>query len=89
MAKKIKGPAWDSGLPPVEVSEIESKPKPKQIRRRRNKKVSARAYCMAYKAIMRGISPELKRKVLDPLDNGPESRQFVKTVIALAEHDDK
>lgn len=83
MAKKT---AWDSGQAVEEIVEpVVAAPVSKRKRRAPNKKIGKRAYYMAYKAVMRGIPADIKRKVLDPNDNGPESRAFVKSVIVLAE----
>jgi hypothetical protein len=90
MAKHIKGPAWDIGQlleeTPQVVEKLPQQAKPKRNKRRPNKKIGRRAYYLAYKAVMRGIPAEIKRKVLDPHDNGPESRAFVQAVIVLAEN---
>ncbi len=57
--------------------------------KKRNKGLAARHYCNAYKQLIRQLSPEDKKAVLDRTNNGSVSQTFVKDVIALAEQDDK
>lgn len=86
--KSTKPPAnsqWDSGQPPAVIPETT---KPKRKYKRRNKRATAKVYMMAYKQVIKTLSPEAKRRVLDPQSNDEISRQFVKAVIALAEQDD-
>jgi hypothetical protein len=78
---------WDNGLSVVDVIPNESKPKRKY--KRRNKRATSKVYFTAYKQVLKSLSKEGRARVLDRNNNDALSQQFVKSVIALAEQDDK